>query len=93
MYYSLSWSLGEYDQSKARLHRPGQKKSVTFVHLVATGTVDEKVMAALESKREVIKEASVKGMPSELIFLTNDVLMLRRPPIQLLKIRLKKDYQ
>jgi hypothetical protein len=36
-------------------------------------------------KREIIKEASVKGMPSELIFLTNDLLMIRRPPINLLK--------
>ena len=36
-------------------------------------------------KRELIKEASVKGMPSELIFLIHDILMLRIPPVQLLK--------
>jgi hypothetical protein len=36
-------------------------------------------------KREIIKEASVKGMPSELIFLTNDLLIIRRPPVKLLK--------
>jgi len=36
-------------------------------------------------KRELVKEASVKGMPSELIFLTHDIIMLRVPPIQLLK--------
>ena len=36
-------------------------------------------------KGEMIKETSVKGMPSELIFLTSDVLMLRVPPVQLLK--------
>jgi hypothetical protein len=36
-------------------------------------------------KRELIKETSVKGMPSELIFLTNDILMLRVPPVQLVK--------
>jgi hypothetical protein len=35
-------------------------------------------------KREIIKEASVKGMPSELIFLTNDILMMRVPPVKLL---------
>ena len=35
-------------------------------------------------KRDIIKEASVKGMPSELIFLTNDVLMLRKPPLALI---------
>ena len=36
-------------------------------------------------KREIIKEASVKGMSSELVFLTNDLLIMRRPPIHLLK--------
>ena len=36
-------------------------------------------------KRELIKESSVKGMPSELIFLINDILILRVPPVQLLK--------
>ena len=36
-------------------------------------------------KKEIIKEASVKGMPSELIFLINDLFMIRRPPIKLLK--------
>jgi hypothetical protein len=36
-------------------------------------------------KKEVIKETSVKGMPSELIFLINDLFIIRRPPIKLLK--------
>ncbi len=36
-------------------------------------------------KKEIIKETSVKGMQSELIFLINDLLMLRRPPVKLLK--------
>ena len=35
-------------------------------------------------KREIIKEASVKGMPSELIFLVKDVLILRVPPVKIL---------
>ena len=36
-------------------------------------------------KRELVKEASVKGMPSELIFLTNDILMSRIPPKNLVE--------
>ncbi|MFX1375832.1 MAG: hypothetical protein ACFFA0_08475 [Promethearchaeota archaeon] len=36
-------------------------------------------------KKEIIKEASVKGMPSELIFLINDLFMIRKPPVVLLK--------
>jgi hypothetical protein len=35
--------------------------------------------------RELIKEASVKGMPSESIFLTHDLLMMRNPPVNLTK--------
>lgn len=36
-------------------------------------------------KREIIKETSVKGMPSELIFLTKDVVALRTPPLIIFK--------
>ncbi len=36
-------------------------------------------------RRDIIKETSVKGMPSELIFLINDILMMRRLPATLLK--------
>ena len=36
-------------------------------------------------KRSIIKEASVKGMPSELIFLINDLLIMRIPAIHLFK--------
>jgi hypothetical protein len=35
-------------------------------------------------KHEIIKETSVKGMPSELIFLINDFVMTRRPPVNLI---------
>ena len=41
-------------------------------------------------KREIVKEASVKGMPSELIFLTNDPLLIRVPPTNLLKNPVEK---
>ncbi|TXT53353.1 MAG: hypothetical protein BAJALOKI2v1_1020002 [Promethearchaeota archaeon] len=36
-------------------------------------------------KRELIKETSVKGMPSELIYLTNDLMMTRVPPVKIIK--------
>jgi hypothetical protein len=36
-------------------------------------------------KREIVKEASVKGMPSELIFLIKDVVIMRVPPVKILK--------
>jgi superfamily II DNA or RNA helicase len=35
IYYSLSFSLGEYDQALSRVHRPGQTRPVEHIHLVA----------------------------------------------------------
>jgi SNF2 family DNA or RNA helicase len=55
IYYSLSFSLGEYDQSLSRVHRPGQTRPVTHIHLVVRGTVDEKIIRALEQRAEVIE--------------------------------------
>lgn len=36
-------------------------------------------------KKEIIKEGTVKGIPYEQIFLIKDLMMIRRPPINLLK--------
>jgi SNF2 family DNA or RNA helicase len=55
IYYSLSFSLGEYDQARSRIHRPGQTRPVEHIHLVARHTVDEKIMRALERRAEVIQ--------------------------------------
>lgn len=55
VYYSPTYNLGNYDQSLARLARPGQKGTVHFYHLVAEGTVDEIVYKALEAKRNVVE--------------------------------------
>lgn len=60
LFYSLTHSLGDYEQCQGRLHRPGQKRHTHFLHLVATGTVDEAIMAALEQKKSVI-DAVVYG--------------------------------
>ena len=54
VYYSLGFSLGDYEQSLARLDRPGQSRSVTYLHLIASDTVDERVYGALRNKAEVV---------------------------------------
>lgn len=53
-YYSLGFSLGDYEQSLARLRRPGQTRCVRYYHLVCKGTVDEQVYEALHGRRDVI---------------------------------------
>ena len=54
IYYSLGFSLGSYEQSLARVHRPGQTRPVEYIHLIAEGTVDERVMDALAHRADVI---------------------------------------
>ena len=53
IYYSVGYSLLDYLQSLKRLDRPGQTKSVLNVYLIAEGTIDEDVYAALSNKEEV----------------------------------------
>jgi SNF2 family DNA or RNA helicase len=53
VYYSNSHSLELRSQSEDRPHRIGQRKSVTYVDLVAGGTVDEKIIASLRKKIDI----------------------------------------
>lgn len=50
VWFGLSWSLELYQQFNARLHRQGQTRPVRIVHLVASGCIDERVMAVLGQK-------------------------------------------
>lgn len=54
VWYSLGYSLSDYDQARKRMDRPGQTRSVTFVHLLAEDTADFEVYAALDGRRSVI---------------------------------------
>jgi hypothetical protein len=56
IYYSLGFSLGDFEQSLARCRRPGQTRVVVYIHLAARQTVDEKVYAALASRKNIIEE-------------------------------------
>lgn len=50
VWYGLTWSLEKYQQANARLHRQGQSQSVVIHHIVAEGTMDERVMRILAQK-------------------------------------------
>ena len=47
VWYGLTWSLEQYQQANARLHRQGQTQPVIIHHLVTKGTMDEQVIKAL----------------------------------------------
>jgi len=55
VYLSTGYSLGDYLQSEARCHRPGQDRPVTYVHIETEGTIDQKVSAALRERRDVME--------------------------------------
>ena len=64
IWYSLPWSLAQYEQARARLVRPGQDRTVNFIHLIArlpstggrakTETIDDVMLGALESRGVMI---------------------------------------
>ena len=55
VFYSLDYSMSNYEQTRARIHRVGQRQPCTYIHLVAKGTVDEKVLKALHDKASLAK--------------------------------------
>lgn len=55
IYYSVGHSLGDYEQSLARTHRPGQQRTVFYYHIIASGTIDEKVYKSLQMKKDIVR--------------------------------------
>jgi SNF2 family DNA or RNA helicase len=55
VFYSLDYSMSNFEQTKARIHRVGQMSNCTYIFLTAKGTVDEKVLKALKNKANLAK--------------------------------------
>jgi SNF2 family DNA or RNA helicase len=55
VFYSLDYSMSNFEQTKARIHRAGQRVPCTYIYLTAAGTVDEKVLKALKNKANLAK--------------------------------------
>lgn len=53
--YSLDYSMSNYEQAKARIHRVSQTNRCTYIHLLAKGTVDEKILKALHEKADLAR--------------------------------------
>ena len=53
IYYSNNFSLEDRLQSEDRCHRIGQKHNVTYIDMIAQGTLDEKVVETLRNKKSV----------------------------------------
>mgnify|MGYP005810022615 FL=1 len=55
IWYSTGFSLADYEQALARLHRPGQTRHVTHIHLITENSVDRTVRRALAARKEVVQ--------------------------------------
>lgn len=52
-FLEVGWTPAEHDQAEDRCHRIGQSDSVTAWYLIAQGTIDERIVELIESKRTV----------------------------------------
>lgn len=55
VYFNLPQSLALYEQSMARLYRPGQTERVQFTYLLVKNTIDEKIYECLTHKKSLIE--------------------------------------
>ena len=66
VWFGLTWSLELYQQCVCRLYRQGQTEdTVTIIHLISQGTVDEKIMKAL-SMKDTTQAALIDAVKAEI---------------------------
>lgn len=65
VWFGITWSLELYQQTIARLWRQGQTSgTVTVIHIVTEGTVDERILKALEA-RDQTQSALIDAVKAE----------------------------
>ena len=66
VWFGLTWSLELYQQTVARLWRQGQKSATVVVqHIITEGTIDERILRALDSK-QVVQDALLEAVKAEI---------------------------
>ena len=56
VYYSNTYDLEKRMQSEDRAHRISQVNKVTYIDMIAEGTIDEKIVQSLRSKIDIASE-------------------------------------
>jgi len=56
IYYSNGYDLEKRQQSEARIDRIGQEKPMTYIDIIAEGTVDDKIVKSLRKKVNIATE-------------------------------------
>ncbi len=55
VFYSLDYSMVNFDQAKARIHRVSQRECCHYIYLCCPDTIDCKVLRALRRKKDVAR--------------------------------------
>ncbi|HEX4959926.1 MAG TPA: DEAD/DEAH box helicase [Thermoanaerobaculia bacterium] len=81
IHYDRWWNAAKEDQATDRVYRLGQKRAVQVFKLVTEGTLEEKIAALIERKREVMASV-VQEDSAELakIFSREELLEMLRDP-------------
>ncbi len=75
----LPWNPAVLEQRIARAYRHGQKKSVQVINLVAQGTIEERMLDTLASKRNVFAGVFGKGdVPKTISFRDSGQALLKQ---------------
>ena len=76
IHYDPWWNLAAQNQATDRAHRIGQTRSVNVMRLIAKGTIEEKIVALQESKRELAESILGGQAASSASLSKEDILAL-----------------
>ncbi len=55
VFYSLDYSMSNFEQAKARIHRVSQTENCLYIYLIAKNTVDAKILHSLRDKVDLAR--------------------------------------
>ncbi len=61
VYDSLTCNAAKYSQSQDSIHRIGQRRCCAYLHPVVPGSIDEKMLSALDKKIDLAKTITDNG--------------------------------
>ena len=82
IHYDRWWNAAKEDQATDRVHRIGQMSVVQVFKFVTSGTLEEKIAAIIEKKRNLLKNIVKEDDPNLLkTFSRDDLLKLLEDPV------------
>ena len=74
IHYDPWWNLAVQNQATDRAHRIGQTKKVTVYRMIAKDTIEEKILALQEAKKDLADEI-LSGEGKSLMSLSSEELL------------------